>query len=205
MKKNFLQDVVPSSQKRSIRDVPLPTHKEPQIKRREVRAKVKEERVEEDLHEPIMPIEEEIVHEDAQDEQEYVEIKKRPAYKKTKTTFMKKIIIGLTIGVLIFIGIFISRTDAKISITPKETTQSINLVVPLDESNKLATKTQISKTATKTLPATAEQQVEKQASGKIKIINKHKETSQELVKNTRFQTPSGLIYRIRDSVQEHLK
>ena len=201
MKKNFLQDVVPSSQKRSIRDVPLPTHKEPQIKRREVRAKVKEERVEEDLHEPIMPVEEDIVHEDTQDEQEYVEIKKRPAYKKTKTTFMKKIIIGLTIGVLIFIGIFISRTDAKISITPKETTQSINLVVPLDESNKLATKTQISKTATKTLPATAEQQVEKQASGKIKIINKHKETSQELVKNTRFQTPSGLIYRIRDSVE----
>jgi uncharacterized membrane protein YcjF (UPF0283 family) len=119
MKKNFLQDVVPSSQKRSIRDVPLPAHKEPQIKRREVRTKIKEERVEEDAYEQIFPIQEDVAEEqDDQDEQEYIEIKKKPAYKKTKTTFMKKIIIGLAIGVLIFIGVFISRTDAKITITP---------------------------------------------------------------------------------------
>jgi hypothetical protein len=49
--------------------------------------------------------------------------------------------------------------------------------------------------------ATGEQQVEKQASGKIKISNRHKETPQELVKNTRFQTSNGLIYRIRDSIE----
>jgi len=108
-------------------------------------------------------------------------------------------IYGVLTGVVVFILFFVSRTDATITITPKKVNQETNLLVPVTDS-KLATKTQITKTVTKTLPATSEQQVEKQASGKIKIINTHKETPQELVKNTRFQTPNGLIYRIRDSI-----
>ncbi len=203
MKKNFLQDVVPANQRRSIRDIPLPSHKETPAKKRDIRAKIKQDEVEEEYSEPIARVREQEVEYAREDKEEekYVEIKNKPTYKKTKKSGMKKIIAGLGIGVLIFIGIFISQTDAKITLTPKQTAQEISIVIPTDQSNTLVTKTQISKTASKTLTATGEQQVEKQASGKIKIINRHKETPQELVKNTRFQTSNGFIYRIKNSIE----
>lgn len=198
MKKNFLQDVIPSSHKRSIRDIPLPTHKnsEPSIKK-PIRQKIKE--VQEEYDEPLMSSKEE--EKEEYEEEVYTEIKPKVSKKKKQGSVSKKLFVGVLVGFILFLGIFISRTNATITITPKKITQDINIVIPLDTSNTLATKTQISKSASKTLPATGEQQVEKQASGKIKIINKHKEVSQELVKNTRFQTPNGLIYRIQESIE----
>jgi len=200
MKKNFLQDVVPASQKRSIRDIPLPVHKETPTMKKEIKpkARVREEEQEE-IFEPNESSQEDKYEEPAQEENSYVEKRTRPTSKKRR--FKRKLFTVVVLCIAVFGGVLLSRTDAKITINPKKVTQEVNLTLPLDETNKLATKTQISKTATKTLPATAEQQVEKQASGKIKIINRHKEVPQELVKNTRFQTPNGLIYRIRDSIE----
>jgi hypothetical protein len=50
------------------------------------------------------------------------------------------------------------------------------------------------------LKATGEKQVKTQASGTIVIYNNYGTAPQRLVKNTRFETPEGLIYRINDSV-----
>jgi hypothetical protein len=45
-----------------------------------------------------------------------------------------------------------------------------------------------------------EKKVEKRAGGKIVVYNNYSEASQRLVKNTRFETGKGLIYRIQDSI-----
>lgn len=202
MKKNFLQDVVPANSKRSIRDIPLPSHKEERVSKSQdirVRAKKRED-LEEDAYEPI--VSHATHHEDVREEEEEFE-EEQPVHhrpKKTKSKGSKKLIYAFIAGIALVLIFMVSRTNAQITIVPKKAMQAVNVVIPLDGTTKLATKTQLSKTVSKTLPATSEQQVEKQASGKIKIINQHKETPQELVKNTRFQTSNGLIYRIRDSI-----
>jgi hypothetical protein len=48
--------------------------------------------------------------------------------------------------------------------------------------------------------ASEETDVQKKASGRIVIYNNHNSSPQRLVKNTRFETPEGLIYRINESV-----
>ncbi len=58
----------------------------------------------------------------------------------------------------------------------------------------------IKQTGSVQLRATGEKQVSTQASGIIIIYNNYNATAQRLVKNTRFETPEGLIYRITDSV-----
>ncbi len=58
----------------------------------------------------------------------------------------------------------------------------------------------LSKDGAKTAPATGERQVTERAHGTIIVYNSYSTASQRLVKNTRFQTPDGLIYRVQDSV-----
>jgi hypothetical protein len=48
--------------------------------------------------------------------------------------------------------------------------------------------------------ATSVESVEDNASGKITVINNHSAESLRLIKNTRFESPTGLVYRIRNSV-----
>ncbi|NTV44269.1 MAG: hypothetical protein HGA67_01060 [Candidatus Yonathbacteria bacterium] len=50
------------------------------------------------------------------------------------------------------------------------------------------------------IPATAEQQVERRASGRIVIYNAYNTSDQRLVKKTRFEDAKGNIYRIDESV-----
>ncbi len=50
------------------------------------------------------------------------------------------------------------------------------------------------------LQATGESKVEKKASGTIVIYNNYSSAPQRLVKNTRFETPAGLMYRIDKSI-----
>lgn len=47
--------------------------------------------------------------------------------------------------------------------------------------------------------ASGEEEVAEQATGEIEILNA-RETSERLIKNTRFESPEGLIYRITESV-----
>lgn len=50
------------------------------------------------------------------------------------------------------------------------------------------------------VPATEVEQVDRRASGTITIFNDFSAANQRLVKNTRFETPDGRIYRIRESI-----
>jgi hypothetical protein len=59
----------------------------------------------------------------------------------------------------------------------------------------------IERTTTKAVPAQAEQQVEERASGKITVYNAYSAAVQRLIKNTRFQSEGGKIFRIRESIE----
>lgn len=58
----------------------------------------------------------------------------------------------------------------------------------------------VSAEVSKNVKVTGEEQVEKKASGNITIFNNHSGASQTLVKNTRFESSTGLIYRIQSAV-----
>jgi len=229
MKKNFLQDVIPANHRRSIRDVPLPSHRSGDSKPRPthqepLRAKPKAEPV----HQEVEPeIENAYIPPQAQNpytpetkqevfnpqklqnstysnesaDQEYERPVQKPPFKSksSKSSPMKKILLAVIIGVLLFFGYTFSKTKGEIVIYPKKASYEVDVAIPTDVAS-VATKTQLVKNATLSLEATSEQQVQKQATGRIKIINFYGESSQELVKNTRFQTPEGLIYQIKDSI-----
>jgi hypothetical protein len=59
----------------------------------------------------------------------------------------------------------------------------------------------IERTAVQDVPALKEEQVDERAQGVITIVNEYSDTPQRLIKNTRFQSENGSIYRIRDSVE----
>lgn len=50
------------------------------------------------------------------------------------------------------------------------------------------------------IPTTIEKKITRKASGKIKIFNEYSTVSQRLIKNTRFESVSGKIYRIDNSI-----
>jgi hypothetical protein len=87
--------------------------------------------------------------------------------------------------------------QAQISIYPKQDTYQVDTVIPV-ETTPIIAPTQISQTESLNLEATSEQQVENTASGKIKISNLYSKETQDLIKNTRFETPQGLVYRIKN-------
>ncbi len=50
------------------------------------------------------------------------------------------------------------------------------------------------------LPANGSEKVSEKASGRITVYNTYSSASQRLIKNTRFESPNGDIYRIRGSI-----
>lgn len=57
----------------------------------------------------------------------------------------------------------------------------------------------VTKDATRTVKATGSETISRPASGTIVVYN-DTDTAQKFIKNTRFQTPSGLIFRIPESI-----
>lgn len=121
--------------------------------------------------------------------------------------FYIKILIGVLIvaglaGVAVFSGIF--KQSAVVTVEPKVKTVTLDGSFQAHKEPKDGelgfTVMTLSAEDTQTVPATGEKQVETRASGRIVIFNNQSSASQRLIKNTRFETPQGLIYRIQDSV-----
>jgi hypothetical protein len=220
MKKNFLQDVVPANHKRSIRDIPLPKHRdgqskpskpvseparpayvpEPEPTRAPEPAHSFENKEQvfdpQQLHSTAYSREEDVHQEVPEPTSSQQFRSSRPRGRSGKKVFTIFVLVGALVGALFIFG----RTRAEVTLFPKTDTYEVDVHVPVNASSSIAVQTQITKTQSITLEATSEQQVEKQASGRIKIINNYEEAPQELVKNTRFQTPDGLIFRVKDSI-----
>ena len=93
---------------------------------------------------------------------------------------------------------------ATVTLERKVTTAKVDAAIVARESDGGAELSYVvvrtEKTLEKEVPATGESYVERKATGTITIYNNFSSASQRLVKNTRFETPDGRIYRIGDSV-----
>lgn len=130
------------------------------------------------------------------------DIRRRPRNEQTLGTWIfiaALVIVVLGIGLLTFV-----YNSATITVTPKYKDIDINETVLFSTtksagavSYSLAT---TSLTKTKTLPLSETKKVETKASGNIVIYNNFDTNPQKLIKNTRFESPTGKIYRINQTV-----
>ncbi|PIT91412.1 hypothetical protein COU17_00270 [Candidatus Kaiserbacteria bacterium CG10_big_fil_rev_8_21_14_0_10_49_17] len=102
------------------------------------------------------------------------------------------------------LGLSYVFSGAKIVVTPKERSSFVEGTFRAYKNPgfeelgyEIATITQEESV---TVEATGEEEVENKASGFIVIYNDYSKTPQRLIKNTRFESPDGRIYRIEESV-----
>ncbi len=112
-------------------------------------------------------------------------------------------------GVAVFFVIFLivalstSFTGAKVFITPRAQSVSVSteFTATKGDAGRLNFQTlQINETSEVVIPADTVKKVSERASGTIIIYNAFSDKPQRLIRNTRFETPAGLIYRIGTSV-----
>jgi hypothetical protein len=95
-------------------------------------------------------------------------------------------------------------TGAQVIVTPKSEPISVDLTLRAVKESLLGELTYQTATITKTgrevVVADGEKKTDKRATGTIIIFNNFSSTAQRLIKNTRFETSTGLVYRIDSSV-----
>ena len=207
MKRNIVQDVVPP--RKSIRDIDLPSR---------VRGNssnvMGEIRTGKDKHthnltssEYEVPIKIEpsnnskppIISHDEQFNYDFDEPKKR-----------SKLVLysaGVFLLIVLAFGVSAIFRSAEVRITPREMAKNMNgsftakkEISPNGLSFQVVS---ISKETEKNVDPTqtgGQERVERKASGRIVIYNNFSSEVQKLVATTRFETPEGLVYRIKDPV-----
>lgn len=113
-------------------------------------------------------------------------------------------IIAAVIGIVLYTYVFDSAT---VTVVPKyRDIHEIGKVILFskngeDESGVPFTVQSVKVSKSKTLSLSETRKVEAKASGKITIYNNFDSTPQKLIKNTRFESAKGKIYRINQSVE----
>jgi hypothetical protein len=205
MEKKYLDDVVPPAQKRSIRDIPVPArkgrgqnpiHKSPNTKSVESNTRLESPKKNGggNLSEEMVEVNEEIL--------------KKSGGGNSGNKIKKYLTWGGVIIVLIAIFLVLSSFDsAKVTIKPKQVETSVNKNMEIadlsgtDTSYDLGYRTiELAKEASTVVEADSEEFVQQKASGIITIYNNYSSEEQNLIRNTRFESPEGLIYRIQESV-----
>lgn len=111
------------------------------------------------------------------------------------TALVALIVIAAGVGALFYFS------GAKVVITPETNTSTIasDFSATAGTGDLPFEVVTVQKTASQTVPAESTETANDPASGPI-IISNTQPSPQTLIKNTRFQTPAGLIFRIHDSV-----
>ncbi len=208
MPKKIVQDVLPPENK-SIRNIPVPS------RRRNTITTTYRDQVTNTPN--IPPINNSHVERvSSSTEQETVEktyqnipptdtsaILQTPTPKK-RNSKTKKWLLGVVAVIVLLFSISFLFVSAQINITPKKETVNLDKILV---AKKIPTDTELgyeiitlSKESGKKVDTQGEEKVEKKASGKIVVYNKNSASSQKLIANTRFETTSGLIYRINDTI-----
>ncbi|MFA6094780.1 MAG: hypothetical protein WC757_02735 [Candidatus Paceibacterota bacterium] len=193
MKKNPIQDIIPPKSSRSIRKIPIPTRPENRSEREHLEHVYKLDSSPEDISES-----EEVtyIREESTDE----EVDNNGGGRRYGIwiiAIVAVIIVGFIIGMSFFVS-------AKVVVTPvsKDTILSSMPFVAKKTASEgeLGYETAaVVKEIRKEIPATIEQKSEQKASGTIVIYNETAQP-QQLIKNTRFTDPKGLIFRIQAAV-----
>ncbi len=115
--------------------------------------------------------------------------------------------VFIVAGVIVVAGIAIGVVStvfhrAYVSVTPNAFSVNVQESVPATPDSQTLPYQEVSvtDTASKTVAATGSQQVQNHASGTITIYNAYSTAQQRFITNTRFQTASGLLFRIHAPV-----
>lgn len=186
MPKNILRDVVPRGDRRSIREIPL-SHQH------------KNHLSDDDSDANDIPVQEiEYTH------REEDIVKWRDDSPRNNSSRWTLWLIGAISSLILIVVVGNFFTGATVSIIPKAQIINVNqdfTAKPNAPKGELSyTPFSLVKEKEISVPADGEIAVETRASGKIIIYNNYSTSAQRLVKNTRFETPDGLIYKIADSV-----
>lgn len=113
------------------------------------------------------------------------------------------VVVIISVLILVFAFSFVF-SGAKVVVTPKQRVVLVDAefqaaqTPALDEIGfEVMT---IEREGSEEVSPSGEEYVEEKASGQIVIYNNYNSANQRLIKNTRFETPEGLIYRINESV-----
>jgi hypothetical protein len=218
--KNYLDGIQSPIQKRSIRDIPVPTrkprnndidlaitknplYKKPVKKSLDLREEQRKresttlEDLAEEFEEPITQTRKHSNH------------NRNNHYDTEGFNFWPWLVtIGSVLVVIVlFFGISAFFSNAKILITPKTTDlANLNIDIPIinetvGNKDLLNYKIlEIEASSSKIVDSEKEELVENKASGVITVYNEYTKNPQKLIQNTRFETPEGLIYRIKNSI-----
>jgi len=113
--------------------------------------------------------------------------------------------IAILAVVLVVLSLFGLFSGATIKISPKQQDSVIDGVFKAmketsDEGGLSFQVMVISAEENKKVSATEEKRIDKKAFGTIIVYNSYSSSSQRLIKNTRFESPEGKIYRIKGSI-----
>lgn len=113
------------------------------------------------------------------------------------------LIAGLSVVLLYFTSGFLF-SGARVIVTPRAQSVALDAhfvalkdAAPAELSFQTMT---IEKEQTVSLASIGESRVEEKASGTIIVSNTYSTAPQKLIKNTRFETPEGLVYRTKDDI-----
>lgn len=153
-------------------------------------------------------------YDDEEDQRERVSDVRPPSYRDTKARYERRrasystllSVLGiflLVVGVALYTYVF---NKATITIVPKyKDITDLGRVFPFVKEGETGTGVPFTVTTTslsksRTLAVSESRKVEAKASGKIIIYNNYDGSVQKLIKNTRFLSSKGKIYRINQSV-----
>lgn len=178
MVKQILQDVVPPE--RSIRTIPLPERR-----RRKSTASAEKESVETEVVADKISV-------------------SNPPKKRSnkKRRFFTRLSFLLVIIIVSYLGLSVLMGGTVLTLVPRNINVSVNSTFNSKlSSEELRHETvTLNKEESVLVPAAGKKEVSEYASGTIVIYNNYSTASQRLIKNTRFESPDGKIFRLRESV-----
>ena len=125
----------------------------------------------------------------------------RPSATRTRMSFPFGTAIAALVVIALSIGALFAFSGAKVTIQPAMNTATVSgdFISTLSGGDLPFEVVTVEKIATAQADSEGTETVNQSAQGTITIMNKQ-DAPQQLIKNTRFETPAGLIFRIRDSV-----
>lgn len=203
MSKKPIQDVIPPSEKRSIRNIKLPerpatekvTLTSSEVVRTNTPSRMQTGEVSKNLGKEGAP----------SINKEFLTIPSVSSGGRSSRMFKVAVMGGfLVAAALVYLGYLFLHVGAVVNITPKTKEVSVRGLYSAKKNPKpqdLAFEViSLEEENSKTVPSTGEKKVETRATGKVIIYNDYSTQSQRLVKNTRLQTAEGLVFRIDSSV-----
>lgn len=132
-----------------------------------------------------------------------------PRYNGEKSSGWKRyalrggiVVVGLLIIFFVISAIF---SGATVTVVPKHTLASLDhsfsaFLTPEKEGDVRFEIVTLDRESSKEVTATGEERIEKASSGTITVFNTSTEVPLKLIKNTRFETPEGLVFRTPTSI-----